>query len=150
MMNYLSNLVDKKNMPQLVLSILFVIYLVIGYKMPHHVASIVDSSFGKLVVALAALFLFAYSNPVLGVLGLLVAYQLINSASIKTGMAGLEEYYPSEEKKWSPFSPTHQFPYTLEQEVVKKMASQKFNTSYVKAPYKPVLEDTYDASPANN
>ena len=96
------------------------------------------------------LFLFAYSNPVLGVLGLLVAYHLITSASIKTGMAGLEKFYPSEEKKWSPFSPTHQFDYTLEQEVVKKMASQKFNTSYVKARYKPVLEANYGAAPANN
>jgi hypothetical protein len=118
--------------------------------MPHQVATLVDSSAGKIIIALSALFLFAYSNPVLGVLGLLVAYHLITSASIRTGMAGLEKYYPSEEKKWSPFSATHQFPYTLEQEVVKKMASQKFNTSYIKAPYKPVLEDTYDASPANN
>jgi hypothetical protein len=150
MMDYFSRLFDKKHMPQLVLTILFVIYLVIGIKMPHQVATLVDSSAGKIVIALSALFLFAYSNPVLGVLGLLVAYHLITSASIRTGMAGLEKYYPSEEKKWSPFSATHQFPYTLEQEVVKKMASQKFNTSYIKAPYKPVLEDTYDASPANN
>ncbi len=149
-MDYFSRLFDKKHMPQLVLTILFVIYLVIGIKMPHQVATLVDSSAGKIVIALSALFLFAYSNPVLGVLGLLVAYHLITSASIRTGMAGLEKYYPSEEKKWSPFSATHQFPYTLEQEVVKKMASQKFNTSYIKAPYKPVLEDTYDASPANN
>jgi hypothetical protein len=149
-MEYFSRLFDKKHMPQLVLTILFVIYLVIGFKMPHQVATLVDSSAGKIIIALSALFLFAYSNPVLGVLGLLVAYHLITSASIRTGMAGLEKYYPSEEKKWSPFSATHQFPYTLEQEVVKKMASQKFNTSYIKAPYKPVLEDTYDASPANN
>ena len=149
-MDYFSKFVDKKHLPQSILSILFVIYLVIGFKMPHQVAIIIDSSAGKIVVALAALFLFAYSNPVLGVLGLLVAYSLITSASIKTGMAGLEKFYPSEEKKWSPFSPTHQFDYTLEQEVVKKMASQKFNTSYVKAPYKPVLEDNYGAAPANN
>ena len=149
-MEYFSRLFDKKNMPQLVLSVLFIIYLVMGFKIPQQVASIIDSSAGKIIVALASLFLFAYSNPVLGVLGLLVAYHLITSASIKTGMAGLEKFYPSEEKKWSPFSQTHQFDYTLEQEVVKKMASQKFNTSYVKAPYKPVLEDNYGAAPANN
>jgi hypothetical protein len=62
-------------------------------------------------------------------------------------MAGLEEYYPTEQKKWSPFTSTNQFPYTLEQEVVKNMASQKFNTTYVKAPYRPTLDDTHDASP---
>lgn len=148
MMEYFSRLMDKKNMPQVVLSALFIIYLIMGYKIPYAVATIIDSSVGKIIVALVALFLFAYSNPILGVLGLLVAYHLITSASIKTGMAGLAEYYPTEQKKWAPFSPAHKFPYTLEQEVVKKMASQKFNANYVKAPYKPVLEDTYDAAPA--
>jgi hypothetical protein len=54
---------------------------------------------------------------------------------------------PKEEKVWSPYSATHQMPYTLEQEIVKKMASQKFNTNYVKAPYRPSLVDTHNASP---
>jgi len=146
-MDYFSTLFDKKNMPQLVLSVLFVIYLVMGYKMPDGVAELVDSTFGKIIVGLIALMLFAYSNPILGVLALLVAYQMIRTASIKTGMAGLEEYYPTEQKKWSPFTPAHQFPYTLEQEVVKNMTTQKFNTEYVKAPFRPTLVDTHDASP---
>ena len=137
---------DKKHMPELVLSGLFIVYLVMGYRMPDAVAVLIDSPIGKIVVVLAALMLFAYSNPVLGVLALLVAYQMIKGSSVKTGMAGLEEYYPTEAKKWSPFTPTHQFPYTLEQEVVKNMTTQKFNTEYVKAPYRPTLDDTHDAS----
>lgn len=137
---------DKKHMPELLLSVLFVIYLVMGYKMPEALAVMIDSTVGKIVVVLAALMLFAYSNPVLGVLALLVAYQMIKNASVKTGMAGLEEYYPTEAKKWSPFTPTHQFPYTLEQEVVKNMTTQKFNTEYVKASYRPALDDIHDAS----
>ena len=144
-MEILNELLEKRNMSQLVLVILFIIYLVMGFKTPDSVASMIDSTVGKIVVALMALLLFAYSNPILGVLGIFVAYQLVRGASIKTGMAGLAEYYPTEEKKWTPFTPAHQFPYTLEQEVVKKMAPQKFNTSYVKATYKPTLEDTYDA-----
>jgi len=138
---------NKKHMPEMVLTILFVVYLVLGYKMPATIATLVDTTFGKIAVVIVALMLFAYSNPVLGVLALLVAYQMIKGASIKTGMAGLEAYYPTEAKKWSPFSPTNQFPYTLEQEVVKNMTTQKFNTEYVKAPYRPTLDDTHDASP---
>ena len=145
-MDYFKELLTKKHMPELVLSILFAIYLVLGYQVPDSIASVIDTTLGKIAVVLIALMLFAYSNPVLGVLALLVAYQLIKGASIKTGMAGLEEYYPTEEKKWSPFSATHQFPYTLEEEVVKKMTTQKFNTEYVKAPFRPVLDDTHDAS----
>ena len=146
-MDYFSTLFDKKNMPQLVLAVLFALYLVMGYQLPEGVATAIDSTIGKIIVVVVALMLFAYSNPVLGVLALLVAYQLIKGASVKTGMAGLEEYYPTEAKKWSPFTPTHQFPYTLEQEVVKNMTTQKFNTEYVKAPYRPTLDDTHDASP---
>ena len=149
-MHYFSNLFDKKNMPQLVLSVLFVIYLVMGYKMPEGVATMIDSTGGKIIVVLIALMLFAYSNPILGVLALLVAYQLIRGSTIKTGMAALEEYYPTEQKKWTPFTATHQFPYTLEQEVVKNMTTQKFNTSYVKMPFRPILDDTHDAAPLHN
>jgi hypothetical protein len=146
-MDYFSTLFDKKNMPQLVLSVLFVIYLVMGYKMPEGVATIIDSTAGKIIVVLIALMLFAYSNPILGVLALLVAYQMLKGASVKTGMAGLEQYYPTQQKKWSPFTPAHQFPYTLEQEVVKNMTTQKFNTDYVKMPFRPTLDDTHDAAP---
>jgi hypothetical protein len=146
-MDYLSTLFDKKNMPQLVLSVLFVIYLVMGYKMPEGVATMIDSTAGKIIVVLVALMLFAYSNPILGVLALLVAYQMIKGASVKTGMAGLEQYYPTQQKKWSPFTPAHQFPYTLEQEMVKTMTTQKFNTDYVKMPFRPTLDDTHDAVP---
>ncbi len=145
-MEYFNELLEKKNMPQLVLVVLFIIYLLMGYKTPNSVANMIDSTIGKIVVAMIALLLFAYSNPILGVLGIFVAYQLVRGASIKTGMAALAEYYPTEEKKWSPFTPAHQFPYTLEQEMVKKMAPQKFNTNYVKATYKPTLDDTYDAA----
>ena len=146
-MDSLKDLFTKKNMPELVLVSLFVLYLVMGYQMPEQVATIVDSTIGKIVVVLVALMLFSHSKPILGILALLVAYQLIKSASVKTGMAGLEEYYPTESKKWTPFTPTNQFAYTLEQEVDKKMASQKFNTEYVKAPFRPILDDTHDASP---
>jgi hypothetical protein len=146
-MDYFRDLFTKKQTPELVLSILFVLYLVMGFHVPDGVATIIDTSIGKIVVVLVALMLFAYSNPVLGVLALLVAYQLIKGASVKTGMAGLEEYYPTEAKKWTPFTPTHQFPYTLEQEVVKNMTTQKFNTEYVKAPFRPTLDDTHDAAP---
>jgi hypothetical protein len=141
------DLFEKKNMPKLALSVLFILYLVMGYQLPENIASIIDTTLGKIVVAIVALALFAYGNPVLGVLALLVAYQLIKGASIRTGMAGLEEFYPTEAKKWSPFTSTNQFPYTLEQEVVKNMTTQKFNTEYVKPPFKPILEDTHDASP---
>lgn len=146
-MEFVKELLEKQNMPQFVLVILFLIYLIMGYQMPEQIANVVDTTVGKIIVSMAALMLFAYSNPILGVMGIIVAYQIIKSSTEKTGTSALADLYPPEAKKWSPFTETNQFPYTLEQEVVKQMASQKFNENYVKPPYAPRLEDTYDAAP---
>lgn len=132
--------------PERILSVLFALYLILKFPLPAPVAEGLDTSLGKIAVMVVALFLMAYTHPVLGVLSLLVAYQLIYRASVQTGTAGLAEYYPTEEKKWSPFTPVHQFPYTLEQEMVKKMTTQNFNTEYVKAPFRPSLDDTHEAT----
>jgi hypothetical protein len=148
-MEYIDDLLKKRNMGQLVLVFLFVLYLLMGTQTPEPLANMIDTPFGKVLVVLIALMLFAYSNPILGILGLVVAYTLIQSATQTTGLGALERYKPTEEKKWSPFNARHQFPYTLEQEVVKKMASTQFNPTYVKAPYRPILDDTHDASYLN-
>ena len=142
--------INNKNIPELLLGIVFILYLIMGYQIPSPIANLIDTTFGKIIIIIFALILFAFANPILGVLSLLVAYQLIIKSSITTGMAGLEQYYPTEEKKWSPYTDTNQFPYTLEQEVVKNMTTQTFNTEYVKAPFKPLLDDTHDASYLTN
>ena len=89
-MDSLKDLLTKKNMPELVLASLFVLYLVMGYKMPEQAATIVDSTIGKILIVLVALMLFGYSNPILGILALLVAYHLIKSSSVKTSLCYAE------------------------------------------------------------
>jgi hypothetical protein len=148
-MEYFNSLFEKKNMSQTILTVIFIVYLLFGYRMPSQVATMIDTNYGKIIVALFAIILFAYSNPVLGVLGIMVAYELIKRSSDITGSYALESYYPTEEKKWSPFSAHHQFPYTLEQEMVKKMAPQKFSDNQPSVSFKPVLDDLHDASPVN-
>ena len=146
-MEQLNSLLNNKG--QLILSILFVIYLVIGLKMPPEIATVFDTMGGKIIIALVALSLFVNANPIVGILGIFVAYQLIKTSADTTGRSSMEQFYPVDRKKWGSFTPTNQFPYTLEQEMVKKMAPTKFNTEYVKAPYKPVLEYNGDAAPIN-
>ena len=137
-------------MPQLILVILFVLYLVFNFRIPRALAESIDTSAGKIVVIVLALSLFAYSNPILGVLGILVAFELIKRSTIVTGRYALEKYYPTETKKWSPFNPRHQFPYTLEQEVVKKMAPiRKVQGPEERPTFKPVLDNLHDAAPVN-
>ena len=119
-----------------------------GYDMPEPMATMVDTMAGKIIVVIIALSLFAYANPVIAILGLYVAYIIITRSSMATGSVALEKYMPSEEKKMSEFSAYNQFPYTLEQEVVKKMAPIN-KSSFLDEPatFKPMLENLYDASP---
>jgi hypothetical protein len=138
-----------KNILQAILTILFAFYLISDKKLPVPVANLVDTPLGKVVVVLLSLSLFAYTNPLLAILGVCVAYFMINSATMQTGTYGLEEYTPTESKKWSSFKPRKYHNYTLEEEIVKERASQRFNTSFVKTPWRPILDDTHNASPAN-
>jgi hypothetical protein len=137
-----------KNMKQVVLGIIFSIYLIMGYKMPPFIANIIDTLYGKVLVVLMAIILFSCSNPILGVLGFLVAYNLLTSSSVSTGSYGLSKYAPTEDKKYSEMTEYNQFPYTLEQEVVKKMApTSRFNIPDNKEyTFNPVLDDSYNAA----
>ncbi len=147
-MEGLNSLFKNDHAGQQILSILFIIYIIMGYQMPEPIAGMIDSSIGKIIIVIIAISLFAYANPIVAVLGLYVAYDLISKSTMTTGTAALEKYMPSEEKKMSEFSAYNQFPYTLEQEVVKKMAPiNKSGFLEGSASYKPMLENLHDASP---
>jgi len=146
-MDSFSDLFKKENSGQVVLAILFIVYLISGYKTPDSVANIVDTIYGKIVVVVVALILFSYANPILGVLGFIVAFDLIRKSSMSTGTFALDHYVPTEVKKESNLNAMNQFPYTLEQEVVKKMAPMKVPTDATPSSFSPVLDDTYDAAP---
>jgi hypothetical protein len=149
-MEEFSSLFKKQHMGELLLSILFIIYLIMGYKTPDPVANAVDTMVGKIVILMLVVYLFMHSNTILAVLSLFVAFDLIRRSSAATGIDALRQYEPTEVKKSSQFTALNQFPYTLEQEVVKKMAPiVGGGSSMSKASYSPILEDLHDASPIN-
>ena len=134
-----------KNGAQHLLTGLFVLYIVFGVDPPLALAKIIDTPLGNIAVILAVLCLFSYSNPVLIVLGILVAHKLIRRSMATTGSLAVEMYYPTEERKWAGVPKMHEFPYTLEQEMVKKMTARP-DTDFTKAPFRPVLNDVHDAT----
>ncbi len=147
-MDSFSSLFKKEHMGELTLAILFIIYLIMGYKTPEPVATVIDSIVGKIVIMLIVIYMFMNNNSILAILALFVAFDLIRRSSVTTGIDALKRYAPTEEKKSSQFSSFNQFPYTLEQEVVKKMAPiVQSGSSLSKPSYKPLLENLYDASP---
>jgi hypothetical protein len=147
-MESFTSLTKKEHRGELILAILLVLYLVMGFKTPHSVANMIDTIPGKVVIFIVVIYLFIYYNPVLGILGLLVAFNLIRSSSVTTGNDALQKYVPTEEKKSSQFTAYNQFPYTLEQEIVAKMAPILTSGSSIeKASYKPLLDNLHYASP---
>ena len=149
-MESFSSLLKKEHMGELVLVVLFIIYLIMGSKTPEPVAGMVDTLVGKIAIFIIIIYLFMHANPILAVLALLVGFDLIRRSSMATGIDALRRFAPSEEKKSSQFTAFNQFPYTLEQEVVAKMAPiMKSGSSLSQASYKPLLDNLYDASPLN-
>ena len=138
---------NKKYVSQNVLTLLFVIYLILGLNTPKPIAQIIDTLVGKIVVILLAIYLFIYTNPILGVIGFFVAYDLIRRSSVATGNFGIDNYLPTEETKQAKMSSYNQYPYTLEQEMVKKMVPA-VSKDMSQASYEPMMNDTYDAAPA--
>ena len=138
---------NKKYVSQNVLTLLFVIYLILGLNTPKPIAQIIDTLVGKIVVILLAIYLFIYTNPILGVIGFFVAYDLIRRSSVATGNFGIDNYLPTEKTKQAKMSSYNQYPYTLEQEMVKKMVPV-VNKDMTTASYVPITDDVYDAAPA--
>ena len=149
-MESFSSLFKKEHMGELVLVILLIVYLILGFKTPEPIANMIDSLIGKVVIFIVVIYLFMHSNPILAILSLFVAFDLIRRSSMTTGIDALQRFAPSEQKKSSLFTAFNQFPYTLEQEVGAKMAPiMKSGSSLNQASYKPLLDNLYDASPVN-
>lgn len=100
-MDSFSRLFKKEHMGELVLVILLIIYLILGLKTPEPIANLIDTLVGKIVIFIIVIYLFIYSNPILAILALLTAFDLVRRSSMAsaTGLGALQKYAPSEEKR---------------------------------------------------
>jgi len=73
-MNKLTELFEFKK--EDILSLFFIVFLIMKFHIPEPLADVVDTIPGKFAVVAIAIMLFGYTNPVLGVLGLFVEFDL--------------------------------------------------------------------------
>jgi hypothetical protein len=145
---------DTKNSGQVILAVLFIIYLVVGYKIPPSLAVTVNLPVTRIILLFLALYLFVIVHPLVAILGVGVVIHLLMqsskySSSYTPGIFGpdLAPYYPTEKRVSTYLNPAHQFPYTLEQEVVKRMTTlHQYNDTNQTYTFKPVLDETHNAS----
>ena len=144
-MEYLKQLFKKEQIAQTILIGLFLIFLAIGKSLPPGFARIVETPFGTIFVIGVALSLFAYSNPILAILGLFVAFEMIR----KSGSLDSHLYMPTEAKKWENVKDIHQVEYTLEQEVIVKMApviEPRLMQTFDASSFKPIMDYNHNAA----
>lgn len=147
MPNFTTTLKSLKYQTQqhLVLAILLITYIFVNVQVPHSIATLVDTTLGKVAVVLGALSMFRV-NMVIGLLGLAAGYQLLMRSSLTSGTFAIHNYLPSEASKVIDFSRYNDFPPTLEEEMVEKMAPIVVDDSS-SLDYKPVLDGLHDAAP---
>jgi len=140
---------------EIVLAVLFVLFVVVPLRIPPFLAEFFDSALGVLLLFLVALYLFIYHNPIVGILFLFVSYELVRRSSQVTSSSALVHHSPSQTKKDKELkelndeSESHMAT-SLEQEMVLLRAPPKSDNDaaapYVESQYKPVADKLNGAS----
>lgn len=134
---------------EIALCLIFALYVILPIQTPAAVAGMVDSPLGMLSVFLVTVYLFLNTHPVVAVLYVFVAYELLRRSSNKTGRVAMIKHTPSQSKKDAELKAMNpaQSP-TLEEEVVSKMAPVGHSDAsiYTMTSFKPVAENVGSAS----
>lgn len=143
---YLKKLLSFEKVHQLVIAVLLVLYLLLDVETPLYLANLVDTTVGIVVVVLLAVTLLLSSNVIIGLLGCVAAYELIQKSRSVTGNLQLKQIQNAEKIKVDMLNNYNDYPVSLEEEVVSKMAPLVHDSSNVNVSFKPVLNNLHDAS----
>jgi hypothetical protein len=134
---------------ELILLGCFIVYVVFPISTPSFLAGFIESSLGMLLLFLVTIFLFFYTNPILGVIFIFVAYELLRRSSQISGRTAIIKHTPSQLNKdieMASMNPPKKE--TLEEEIVEQMApvGKSDMSIYTPSSFKPVAESVGTAS----
>ena len=140
----------KQKTMEIILGCLMILYLLAGIQLPSSLNSAFNSWIGQVIMLLIVFYMFCNSNIILGILTLLVVLSIMMNNQSSTMSIAMNNQ-PSEETKSQQFTQFNQFPYTLEQEMVKKMVPlYSAGESINNASYVPIMDNVYESSPVNS
>jgi hypothetical protein len=127
----------------------FIIYIVFPIEAPFEIAQYLDSALGMAVIFCITVYLFLYTNPVLGILFVFVAYEMLRRSSALTGRVAIAQYTPSQPKKdaeMKAMNPPKEK--TLEEEMVNIRAPIGYSepSVFTESSFKPVADNVSGAS----
>jgi hypothetical protein len=118
-MDTFNTLMRQEKQHEMVIFVLLILYIVFTPSVPPALAQYAESTMGQVVVIILAITLFLSTNPVVGILGFLAAYEFIRRSSRATGVYGIETFSPTEQKKHAVMTALNPAPVkTLEEELV--------------------------------
>ena len=148
-MKFPSELLKSFSPLEISLFLIFILYLIFPIQTPSFLAGSVDSPLGMLTIFAVTLYLFFNTHPLLAVLYVFVAYELLRRSAAKTSRVAMIQYTPSQAKKDATLkSMNPPQAETLEEEVVTKMAPIGHSDAsiYTMTSFKPVADNVGTAS----
>lgn len=137
----------------IILFLAFVLYVVLPIDTPSSMKPFVNSTMGLLFFFCVTILLFVYTNPILGVLYILVVYEVLRRSSdtFKNPRAIVLEYEPSQKNKDVSLEKMNipKNEKTVEEEVIAIRApiDKTYNANIVQTSFKPVSKTIEGASP---
>jgi hypothetical protein len=132
--------------PEIAISILAVAFLMFDVSPPEMIATQIDTPIGMGTIVILAIYVFMSFHPILGVIFILVAYELLRRSSHKAIVAYVTPTQEKIDRELAEMNPV--MPATLEEELVNAMApiGKSSIISYTTSEYAPVADDTFGAS----
>lgn len=134
---------------EMVALVVFILYIVFPFRTPMFLAQGINSPIGLLAVFLIAIYLFFYTKPILGVIYIFVAYELLRrSAATVKRAPRMVQHTPSESKRAKQMVKMNpKLERTLEEEVIQSMTEQHGSSGFASSSdFKPVTEKVTGAS----
>jgi hypothetical protein len=133
---------------EIVIFIVFVLYLSLNIPTPQELSPYIDSPLGIIFMLVVTLLLFLYTNPILGVLYIFVAYEVLRRTSNTSSRVSLVQHTPSQFNKDADLKAMNPpLEKSLEEDVIEKMApiGRSDPSVYVETSFKPVSESVHNA-----
>jgi len=134
---------------EIFLFIVFVVYILFPISTPDFLIPIVNSSFGLAILLISTLYLFFYTTPILAVLAILVAYEIVrrSNKSASKNYTHTPEYLPptqeNKDEKLMEMNPVKLE--SLEEEVIHTMApvGKSDPSTFIETSYKPIADPLF-------
>lgn len=140
----------KKNAVNIVTLIAFIAFLVSNIGIDPYVASIIDTPYGNIFIIILSIMILSVTNPIVGLTGILVAYELIRRSSETVyNTITINEPDTEEQRAQKVVDMNRNQPNlgdTLEESIINQIPEIGIDTATDTDGILPVATDTYDAA----